>query len=84
MRSETNNCLVGISDYASTKDKIAFILAIKGFYEEGDYSIRPIELGDYNLFTVKNRKSPVNQIYEDLSDAINIFLKLTSNTKIEF
>jgi len=77
MRSETNNCLVGISDYAATKDKIAFILAIKGFYESGDYSIQPIELGDYNLFTVKNRKSPVNQIYEDLSDAINVFLKLT-------
>ncbi|MHB8292738.1 MAG: hypothetical protein ACYDB5_10750 [bacterium] len=65
--------------YLLEKECIAKSLAVKGIYEYGDYSIQPLNIGDYNLFTVKYRTSSVSPIYDDLNAAINLFLKLTNN-----
>jgi len=79
---DTNDCLlVGISRYVPLRDKIAFILAIQGIYVEGCYSIESIKSDGQNFFTVKNKRSPVGQMYEDLSEAISVFLKLIETKK---
>lgn len=59
-------------------DKIVNQLAIKGIYEDGDYSIQPLNIGDYSLFTVKYRNSSVSPIYDNLKIAVKEFLKLTN------
>lgn len=80
--NKTNDCLlVGISRYVPLRDKIAFILAIQDIYKEGCYSIESIKSDGQNLFAIKYKESPVGQMYEDLSEAISVFLKLIETKK---
>jgi hypothetical protein len=73
------NCVMSSvhSTAVSREESIAFQLAVKGIYENGNYSIQPLNVGDYSLFTVRYRTSTVSPIFDDLNDAIAEFLKLT-------
>lgn len=59
------------------KEQIMTQLKFKGICERGNYAIFPVQVGDFNLYTVKFRTSPVSQIYDSIDKAIEEFIKIT-------
>lgn len=59
------------------KEQIMTQLQFKGICERGNYAIFPVQIGEFNLFTVKFRTSPVSQIYDSIDKAIEEFIKVT-------
>lgn len=74
------NCLAsgGCSTAVSLDETIAMQLSRKGIYEEKDYAISILKIGDYELFTVRRITAPVGSIFNDLSEAVSEFIKLTN------
>ncbi len=59
------------------KESVMLQLEFKGICERGNYVLFPISVGEFNLYTVKFRTSPVSQIYDSVDKAVQEFLKLT-------
>ncbi len=59
------------------KELIMFQLKFKGICERGDYAIFPVRVGEFNLYTVKFRTSPVSPIFDSVDKAVEEFIKLT-------
>ncbi|MCL4497319.1 MAG: hypothetical protein M1467_04340 [Deltaproteobacteria bacterium] len=53
-------------------------LRSKGICERGDYSIYPVDKGDFRLFAVKYDNCPAAKVFDDEFEAIREFLKLTN------
>jgi hypothetical protein len=60
-------------------DKIIQALEIKGIYEKNNYFIIPVNMGEFKLYTVKYCNDSVSPLFDNLQEAISVFLKLTSN-----
>ena len=59
------------------KESIALQLKFKGICERGNYAIFPVKVGEFNLYTVKFRTSPVSPIFDNEDEAVEEFIKLT-------
>ena len=59
------------------KEQILFQLKTKGICERGNYVIFPVRLGEFNLYTVKFRTSPVSNLFDNEDEAVEEFIKLT-------
>ncbi len=59
------------------KELIMFQLKFKGICERGDYVIFPVRVGEFNLYTVKSRTSPVSPMFDSADKAVEEFIKLT-------
>ena len=59
------------------KESIALQLKFKGICERGNYAIFPVRVGEFNLYTVKFRTSPVSPIFDNEDEAVEEFIKLT-------
>jgi hypothetical protein len=53
-------------------------LSLKGIYEDNGYAISVVKIGEYEVFAIKRITAPVGSIFNDLSEAVNEFIKLTS------
>lgn len=74
------NCLAsrGCSTDVSLGETIAMQLSLKGIYEDNGYAISVVKIGEYEVFAIKRITAPVGSIFNDLSEAVNEFIKLTS------
>jgi hypothetical protein len=59
------------------KEQILFQLETKGICERGNYVIFPVQLGEFNLYTVKFHTSPVSNLFDSEDEAVEEFIKLT-------
>ena len=59
------------------KESIVLQLKFKGICERGNYVIFPVQLGEFNLYTVKFRTSPVSNLFDNEDEAVEEFIKLT-------
>ena len=59
------------------KEQVIMQLELNGICERGNYAIFPVSVGEFNLYTVKFRTSPVSQIYDSIDKAIEEFIKIT-------
>ena len=64
---------IGINE----EESIDIQLRFKGICERGDYSVYPVDRGDFRLFAVKYNNCPVARMFDDEFEAIREFLKLT-------
>jgi hypothetical protein len=76
------NCAVSGGNKASInqvgeEEVIALQLEFQGICERGDYLLLPVRVGEYELWTVKYKNSPVSRMFDSLDKAIGEFLKLT-------
>ena len=80
------NCLVsggyaandpGMNHEVGEKESIMFQLEFQGICERNDYALFPVRVGDFELYTIKFRTSPVSPIFDDIDKAIDEFIKLT-------
>jgi hypothetical protein len=76
------NCAMS-GGYGSKKinksDKIIQELKIKGIYENNNYFIIPVNMGEFKLYTVKYQNNSISPLFDNLQEAINVFLKLTND-----
>ncbi len=73
------NCLVSGGYTAINEvESIDIQLRFKGICERGNYSIYPVDKGDFRLFAVKYDNCPVAKVFDDEFEAIGEFLKLTN------
>jgi hypothetical protein len=59
------------------KESILLQLEFQGICERGDYALFPVDVGDFKLYTIKFRTSPVSSMYESVDAAVEEFIKLT-------
>ena len=59
------------------KESIVLQLKFKGICERGNYAIFPVQLGEFNLYTVKFHTSPVSNLFDNEDEAVEEFIKLT-------
>ena len=59
------------------KESIVLQLKFKGICERGNYAIFPVQLGEFNLYTVKFHTSPVSNLFDSEDEAVEEFIKLT-------
>ena len=77
------NCLVSGGYTANPcgiteEENIDLQLRFKGICERGNYAIYHAEKGDFRVFVVKYNNCPIGRIFDDESEAIREFLKLTN------
>jgi hypothetical protein len=75
------NCAIsgGYAVLNNMTSEIINQLATKGIYEKNNYFIIPVSIGDFRLYTVKYHNNSISPLFDNLQEAINSFLKLTSN-----
>ncbi len=59
------------------KELIMLEIEFQGICERGNYAIFPVQVGEFNLYTVKFRTSPVSPMFDNEDEAVEEFIKLT-------
>lgn len=72
------DCAVG-GDYINRsmeREQVLSDLKDRNFCERGEYSIVPVQVGGFTLYSVRYCASPVNPILESFNEAVEGFLSL--------
>ena len=74
------NCLMsGGYTEVGEKESIMFQLEFQGICVRDGFTLSPVQVGDFKLYMIKFRSSPVGQMYDTLDTAATEFMKLTED-----